>query len=110
MKEVVIAILLVLEGSGYNLGYRLLWKRLRNVYKLRVKQKTVMVILKSIDPEGVEARKRHKLKRRPPMRGLPYHARMLTDTFFVEISLEVLKPQKIESAPACEDSDTVLGC
>ena len=64
MKEIVIAILLELEGSVYNLGYRLLLKRLRNIYKLRVKQKTVMAILKSIDPEGMEARKRHKLKRR----------------------------------------------
>ena len=40
-EQIIIAILLELEGSGYNLGYRSMWKRLRKVYKLIVKQKTV---------------------------------------------------------------------
>ena len=64
VKKVAAAILLELEGSGYNLGYRSMWQRLRKVYHLKVKQKTVMKLLQVIDPDGVECRSRYKLKRR----------------------------------------------
>lgn len=63
-EEIVAAILLELKGSATNFGYRSMWKRLKRVYKLKVKQKTVMKALKIIDPEGVEGRSRYKLKRR----------------------------------------------
>ena len=64
IEKVAAAILLELEGSGYNLGYRAMWQRLRKVYNLIVKQKTVMLLLQVIDPDGVECRSRYKLKRR----------------------------------------------
>lgn len=63
-QETVAAILLELEGSGHNLGYRSMWRRLQEVYKLTVKRNTVMELLRVIDPAGVEARCRYKLKRR----------------------------------------------
>lgn len=62
--SVVVAILLELEGSGATLGYRAMWKRLRNEYDLKIKQKTVMSLLKIIDSDAVEARSRYRLKRR----------------------------------------------
>ena len=63
-EEIVTAIILELENSGNNLGYRSMWKRLRKVYKLSVKPKTVMKILKVVDPEGVEIRTKYRMKRR----------------------------------------------
>lgn len=63
-EELLMAIQLELQGSGRLLGYRSMWQRLRKKYNLKVKQKTVMVALKLIDPEGVEARSRYRLKRR----------------------------------------------
>ncbi|XP_043467487.1 uncharacterized protein LOC122501804 [Leptopilina heterotoma] len=64
IEEIAVAILLEIEDSGHNLGYRAMWKRLQGLYKLKVKQKTVMKLLRIIDPEGVETRSRYKLKRR----------------------------------------------
>lgn len=61
---IIIAICIELEGSGSNLGYRAMWKRLRNSYNLKVKQNTVREHFKIIDPEGVEARLQYRLKRR----------------------------------------------
>lgn len=77
IEEIVLAIILELEGSGCNLGYKSMCQRLKKVYKLKVKQKTVMKLLKIIDPEGVEARSRYKLKRRiysVPGPNYLYHA------------------------------------
>ena len=62
--EILIAIMIELEGSGANLDYKAMCKRQRNVYKLKVKQKTVMKILQEVDPDGVERRSKYKLKRR----------------------------------------------
>ena len=45
-----------LPGSGYNLGYKAMWKRLWKVYGLIVKQKTVMQIMEEVGSEGVKAR------------------------------------------------------
>lgn len=64
IEKIILAIMLEHEGSGLNLGYRSMWQRLRNVYKLTVKQKTVFKHLREIDPVGVEERRRYKLKRR----------------------------------------------
>ncbi|OXU20226.1 hypothetical protein TSAR_015327 [Trichomalopsis sarcophagae] len=50
VEKIVVAILLELKGSAYNLGYRSLWLRLKKVYDLNIKQKTVMTLLKVIDP------------------------------------------------------------
>lgn len=63
-EEIVAAIKLELEDSGMNLGYRAMWQRLIKRCKLKVKQKTVLEAMRAVDPEGVEARKRHRLKRR----------------------------------------------
>lgn len=41
-----------------------MWRRLQKVYKLTVKRERVRILLRSIDPEGVEGRRRYKLKRR----------------------------------------------
>ncbi|XP_051170486.1 uncharacterized protein LOC127287539 [Leptopilina boulardi] len=62
--ELVTAILLELEGSGFNLGYRAMWKRLKKVYNLTAKQETIRILLGGIDPDGVEGRRRYRLKRR----------------------------------------------
>ena len=64
IEEVGNAILLKLQGNAYNFGYRATWKGLRNLYKFKVKQKKVIKVLKELDPEGVEARSRYRLKRR----------------------------------------------
>ena len=53
-----------LQGSGSLLGYRLMHQRLRNDYGLVVDRETVRRVLKTIDPNGVERRSKHKLKRR----------------------------------------------
>lgn len=63
-EEIVLAIICELEGSGYNLGYKAMWQRLRKIYQLKVRQKTVMTLLQKIDPDGVEGRSRYRLKRR----------------------------------------------
>lgn len=64
IEEIVAAISLEIDDNGCNLGYRSLWLRLKKVYHLTIKQKTVLSLLKIIDPEGVEVRSRYKLKRR----------------------------------------------
>lgn len=64
IEEIVLAILLKIQGSGRLLGYRFMWQRLRKVYLLNVKQKTICFLLKIIDEEGVEYRSRYRLKRR----------------------------------------------
>lgn len=66
-----------LESSGYNLGCRAMWKRLKKVHNLTVKRQTVMMLMRIIDLEGVEARSRYKLKRRiynAPGKNFMWHA------------------------------------
>ena len=46
-----------LSGSGCSVGYRRLWARRRRKGYF-VKRSTVMTILRELDPEGVESRKR----------------------------------------------------
>lgn len=52
-----------LKGSGKNMGYKAMWQRLREK-QIKVTQHSVRNILKSLDPAGVELRKRRRLKRR----------------------------------------------
>ncbi len=53
-----------LTGSSSLLGYRAMHQRLTNDYGLVVTRSVVRQILKVLDPEGVEARSRHRLRRR----------------------------------------------
>ena len=65
LEEIVPAILEELENScGSFLGYCQLTRHLRRKYNLQVARDTVMKSLRAIDPEGVERRKRRRLKRR----------------------------------------------
>ncbi|KAL9959657.1 hypothetical protein ACROYT_G032997 [Oculina patagonica] len=50
-------------GSGCFVGYRRLWARLRRKGYF-VKRSRIMTMLREIDPEGVESRKRKRLRRR----------------------------------------------
>lgn len=62
--EVVAAIERELQGSGSLIGYRLMHQRLTTDYGLVVDRETVRNILKTLDPDGVERRSKHRLKRR----------------------------------------------
>ena len=53
-----------LSGSGRILGYRAMHQRLINDYGLVVTRDVVRKVLKILDPEGVENRSRHRLRRR----------------------------------------------
>ena len=65
LEEIVSVILEELENScGSFMGYRQLTRHLRQKYNLQVTRDTVMKFLRIIDPEGVECRKRRRLKRR----------------------------------------------
>ena len=49
---------------GSFMGYRQFTRRLRKKYHLTVRRDTIMQCLRVIDPEGVDRRKRRRLKRR----------------------------------------------
>ena len=53
-----------LKGSGGSLGYRAMWHSLRLEYKLHVPCWLVAKVMKELDPEGVEQRRRKRLSRR----------------------------------------------
>ena len=53
-----------LDGPSCVLGYRSMWHILRIKYGLCVPRGRVQIILKQLDPDGTEERKRHRLKRR----------------------------------------------
>ncbi|KAJ8678334.1 hypothetical protein QAD02_014121 [Eretmocerus hayati] len=52
------------EGPGKLIGYKAMWQRLRKKFRINVKQRTVAHLLLLLDPEGVERRKKGKMKRR----------------------------------------------
>ena len=52
-----------LETSGSTIGYRTMQQRCLKA-GLKVSQKVTAVVIKALDPEGVEERKKHHLKRR----------------------------------------------
>lgn len=64
IQTIVSAILKEMTSSGQCIGYRTMWRRLLYNYRLNVKRDMVLDIMRIIDPEGVERRKRHRLMRR----------------------------------------------
>ena len=65
IEMTVMAIIqIVTSTSGFNLGYRSIWRKLKSEYHLSVKRDKVLKFLRLIDPQGVEARSRYRLKRR----------------------------------------------
>ena len=65
IDQIVSAVLEELENSaGSFMGYRQLTRRLRRKYNLRVRRDSIMRYIRVIDPEGVNRRKRRRLKRR----------------------------------------------
>lgn len=64
VEEVVNTISNELTGSGSSLGYRLMHQRLRVDYGTVIDKESVRLILKVLDPEGVELRSRRRLRRR----------------------------------------------
>lgn len=65
LEHIVSIILEELENScGSFMGYRQLTRHLRRKYNVQVTRDTVMKALRLIDPDGVERRKRRRLKRR----------------------------------------------
>eukprot|EP00794_Sanderia_malayensis_P011574 gene11574-12767_t len=53
----------IISGPGSWMGYRSMWHRLE-LEGIRVPRSVVSIILREVDPEGSDLRKRHKLKRR----------------------------------------------
>ena len=71
-----------MSGPGSLAGYRSIWHALRLKHHLHVPRSFVANVMKKMDPDGVQARKKRKLRRRtfnflPPFyldkQGLPYH-------------------------------------
>ena len=53
-----------LEGTGSCLGYRQMHQKLRIEHGIETQRETVRIILKQLDPEGVQQRCGRKLRRR----------------------------------------------
>ena len=53
-----------LSGPDSQLGYRLLWNKIKSKYGIQVPRSVIMFLLQHMDPEGVARRKSHRLKRR----------------------------------------------
>ena len=53
-----------MSGPGSLGGYRTIWHALRLRHQLHVPRSFVANVMKEIDPDGVEARKKRKLRRR----------------------------------------------
>ena len=53
-----------IQGPGRQSGYRSIWHALRLRHGIHVSRHVVARIVKEIDPDGVEARKRRRLHRR----------------------------------------------
>jgi hypothetical protein len=63
-NDIVSAIESELKGSGSSIGYRLMHQRLIIDYALNVDRETVRLVLRTLDPEGVDLRSKKRLKRR----------------------------------------------
>ena len=84
LEEIVSVTLEELENScGSFMGYRQLTRHSRRKYNLQVTRDTVMKFLCIIDPEGVECRKRRRLKRQ---RYTSLQVPTFCGTLMVEIS------------------------
>ena len=64
IEDICSAVINELFESGFNLGYRALWSKLKKQYNLIVKRETVYYILRIADPDGVASRLANKLQRR----------------------------------------------
>lgn len=62
--EIIAAVMKELSASGYNLGYRAMWARLKQKYNLVVKRDTVYKIMLEADPQGISERFGNRLRRR----------------------------------------------
>ena len=62
--NVITAIESELNGSGSCVGYRQMHQRMQAKYGFAVARETVRIILKVLDPNGVETRSRGRLRRR----------------------------------------------
>lgn len=62
--DVITAVERDLRGSGRLLGYRQMHQRLRCHYGFTIDRHFVRLILKTLDPDGVEQRSCHRLRRR----------------------------------------------
>lgn len=78
MEDVAAAIDEELEFSGSLLGYRLMYQRLASKYGIKTTYATVRQVLKVLDPEGVELRIAHRLRRRQ------YHVRGPNDVWHID--------------------------
>ena len=58
IRDILNTIETELEGSGNSIGYRQMHQRLRIDYGLVVQKETVRVIIKELDPAGVQSRSR----------------------------------------------------
>ena len=73
IEEVYRAIRRELRGSGSMMGYRQMTRRLLHGHSVVVDKETVRELLKILDPEGVDARSRHRLQRRQYKTEGPNH-------------------------------------
>ena len=64
LREIVNAVEGELRGSGGLLGYRAMHQRLVNYHRLVTTREVVRHVLRIFDPEGVQVRSRHRLRRR----------------------------------------------
>ena len=64
ITEVINAVGEEFRGSGNSIGYRQMYQRVLVDHSLVVARETVRIILKTLDPEGVLLRSRHRFRRR----------------------------------------------
>ena len=62
-----------LPGIGAMIGYGAMWQRLQDDHGLALSREAVRMVLQLIDPEGVDERRRQKLKRRNYSNSGPNH-------------------------------------
>ncbi|KAJ8024840.1 hypothetical protein HOLleu_34866 [Holothuria leucospilota] len=78
VEDVAAAIDEELEFNGSLLGYRLMYQRLASMYGIKTTYATVCQVLKVLDPEGVQLRIAHRLRRRQ------YHVRGPNDVWHID--------------------------
>ena len=69
-----------LDGAGCLGGYRSIWHSLRLAHCISISRHKVATLIREIDPDGVEVRKRSRLRRREYSSLGPNFACMLMDT------------------------------
>lgn len=73
LEDIILAVVKELNSSGYNLGYKSLWRKLKFKHGLNVKRDNVLRILRVADPEGVAQRFGNRLRRRQYLSPGPNH-------------------------------------